>query len=176
MEGQNWISEKRKEMKEQATRKKMGGRYSVPQETPKRPRVEVTEQLKRKKAQLKQLNSRGAQMVRKALGKKKETPRDVVTPGIGFFRPASQEEEEDEDDQGRDNAVEDTGDQESPEPKIKKVTLKERRAKAVTKRDRITDVQKKTFKEAFNTDKTRLDKRQLKYDRPQDFLILVKDS
>ena len=32
------------------------------------------------------------------------------------------------------------------------------------------------FKEAFNTDKTRLEKRHAKYDKPANFLILVEDN
>ena len=40
----------------------------------------------------------------------------------------------------------------------------------------ISKVDKKTFKEAFNTDKTRLDKRQVKYSKPKDFLLIVKDN
>ena len=32
------------------------------------------------------------------------------------------------------------------------------------------------FKEAFNTDKSRLEKRQIRYDRPANFLILVEDN
>ena len=35
---------------------------------------------------------------------------------------------------------------------------------------------KKTFKEAFNTDKTRLEKGQQKLNLPQDFLILIIDN
>ena len=46
----------------------------------------------------------------------------------------------------------------------------------MTKKLKITNVYKKTFKDAFNADKTRLDKRQIKFDREQDFVILVKDN
>ena len=60
--------------------------------------------------------------------------------------------------------------------KEKKKTLKERREMDVVKVKKIGEVQKKTFKEAFNTDKTRLEKRQQKLNLPQDFLILVKDN
>ena len=35
---------------------------------------------------------------------------------------------------------------------------------------------KKMFKEAFDTDKTRLEKRHAKYDKPVNFLILVADN
>ena len=35
---------------------------------------------------------------------------------------------------------------------------------------------KKMFKEAFDTDKTRLEKRHAKYDKPVNFLILVEDN
>ena len=32
------------------------------------------------------------------------------------------------------------------------------------------------FKESFNTDKSRLEKRQSKYKRPQNFLLIVEDN
>ena len=82
----------------------MGGKFAVPQKTrqevTKGPREEVLKQLKLKKTQLKQLNqpnTRGGKMVRRALGKERETcdGKDVVTPDIGFFCPVSQEEDED---------------------------------------------------------------------------------
>ena len=62
-------------------------------------------------------------------------------------------------------------------PKSRK-TLKESRAEKpkVKSEDTISKVDKKTFKEAFNTDKTRLDKRQLKLGKPQNFLLLVEDN
>ena len=58
----------------QSKKKKIGGKFLVPQNTPqevkKGPREEVLEQLKLKKTQLKQLNqpnTRGGKMVRRAL-------------------------------------------------------------------------------------------------------------
>ena len=168
MEGQDWINRKKDMF--QTEKKKMGGKFSVPtQGVTKGSREEVVKHLKLKKTQHNQLNSRGAKMVRTALGKEKLDGNDVVTPGIGFFRPVTHEEEEAEE---SDIDVTDN----NTEPKVKKVTLKERRAKLVTKKLKITNVHKKTFKEAFNADKTRLDKRQIKFDREQDFLILVKDN
>ena len=41
---------------------------------------------------------------------------------------------------------------------------------------KLTESEKKMFKEAFNTDKTRLEKRHAKYDKPANFLILVEDN
>ena len=41
---------------------------------------------------------------------------------------------------------------------------------------KISESEKKMFKEAFNTDKGRLEKRQIRYDRPANFLILVEDN
>ena len=46
----------------------------------------------------------------------------------------------------------------------------------VTKKLKITNVLKKTFRVAFNADQTRLDKRQIKFDREPNFLILMKDN
>ena len=46
----------------------------------------------------------------------------------------------------------------------------------VVKVKQIGEVQKKTLKEGFNTDKTRLEKRQQKLNLPQYFLILLKDN
>ena len=130
--------------------------------------------LKLKKTKLNQLNSRGGKMVISEVGKTKEKlhGKDVVTSGIGFFRPATHEEEEDEDQENQIDVTEN-----NTAPKATKVTLKERRAKLVTKKTKNYQCsQKKTFKEAFNADKTRLNKRQIQFDRDQDFLILVKDN
>ena len=41
---------------------------------------------------------------------------------------------------------------------------------------KITDSEKKMFKEFFNTDKARLQKRQAKYNKPANFLLLVEDN
>ena len=41
---------------------------------------------------------------------------------------------------------------------------------------KLTESEKKMFKEAFNTDKTRLEERHAKYDKPANFLILVEDN
>ena len=126
----------------------MAGKFLVPQNTPqevkKGPREEVLEQLKLKKTQLKQLNqpnTRGGKMVRRALGKERETcdGKDVVTPDIGFFCPVSQEEDED-----YANEMDVTDD--NTEPKIKIMGLKEMRAKSVTKKIKITNIHKKSFK------------------------------
>ena len=46
----------------------------------------------------------------------------------------------------------------------------------VTKKLKISNVLKKTLKVAFNADKTRLYKRQIKFDREPNFLILVNDN
>ena len=93
MEGQDWINQKKDMF--QTEKKKMGGKFSVPtQGVTKGSREEVVKHLKLKKTQHTQLNSRGAKMVRTALGKEKLDGNDVVTPGIGFFRPVTHEEEE----------------------------------------------------------------------------------
>ena len=98
----------------QTEKKKMGGKFSVPtQGVTKGPREEVVKHLKLKKTQHNQLNSRGAKMVRTALGKEKLDGNDVVTPGIGFFRPVTHEEEEAEE---SDIDVTDN----NTEPKVKK--------------------------------------------------------
>ena len=39
-----------------------------------------------------------------------------------------------------------------------------------------SESEKKMFKEAFNTDKTRLERRHAKYDKPANFLLLVEDN
>jgi hypothetical protein len=41
---------------------------------------------------------------------------------------------------------------------------------------KVSESNKKTFKEAFNTDKSRMEKRQTKYSRPQNFLIIMEDN
>ena len=41
---------------------------------------------------------------------------------------------------------------------------------------KLTESEKKMFKEAFNTDKARLEKRHAKYDKPANFLLLVEDN
>ena len=66
----------------------------------------------------------------------------------------------------------------SDEPKKKKKTPKEYRLEAPKKKNDsvITLSDKKQFKEGFNTDKARFLKRQLKYKRSQNFLILVEDN
>ena len=46
----------------------------------------------------------------------------------------------------------------------------------VKSEDTISNVNKKTFKEAFNADKARLDKRQAKYSKPQNFLLILEDN
>ena len=60
----------------------------------------------------------------------------------------------------------------------KRKTPKERRTSIYkTKKDaKITDSDKKTFKEAFLTDKSKLDKRQPKYNREQNFIVIMKDN
>ena len=42
--------------------------------------------------------------------------------------------------------------------------------------DKVSESNKKTFKEAFNTDKSRLEKRQSKYSKPQNFLLILQDN
>ena len=115
---------------------------NTPQEVKKGPREEVLEQLKLKKTQLKQLNqpnTRGGKMVRRALGKERETcdGKDVVTPDIGFFCPVSQEEDED-----YANEMDVTDDNTGQ----KIMGLKEMRAKSVTKKIKVTNIHKKSFK------------------------------
>lgn len=61
----------------------------------------------------------------------------------------------------------------------KKKTLKEMRTASVKRKQstgKITESEKKLFKEAFNTDKTRLDKRHAKYNKKPNFLLLVEDN
>ena len=61
----------------------------------------------------------------------------------------------------------------------KKKSLKEMRTGPVKRKEssvKLTESEKKMFKEAFNTDKTRLEKRHAKYDKPANFLILVEDN
>jgi len=57
-------------------------------------------------------------------------------------------------------------------------TLKESLAEKPTVKSEDTNskVDKNTFKEAFNTDKTRLDKREVKLGKSQNFLLLVEDN
>ena len=42
--------------------------------------------------------------------------------------------------------------------------------------DTISNTNKKMFKEAWNTDKARFDKRQVKYNKPQNFLLILEDN
>ena len=61
----------------------------------------------------------------------------------------------------------------------KKKSLKEMRTGQVKRKKssvKLTESEKKMFKEAFNTDKARLEKRDAKYDKPANFLILVEDN
>ena len=60
----------------------------------------------------------------------------------------------------------------------KRKTPKEKRTEdvKVMTDDKISESNKKTFKEAFNTDKSRLENRQVKYNRPQNFLIIMEDN
>lgn len=60
----------------------------------------------------------------------------------------------------------------------KKKTPKESRMEKpkVKAQTKVSEVHKKTFKEAFNTDKSCLEKRQIKYSTPQNFLIIVEDN
>ena len=64
--------------------------------------------------------------------------------------------------------------------RVKRKTPKESRMeepKSLLKKENlITKVNRKTFKENFNTDKSRLDKRQPKLGNEQDFLIIVRDN
>ena len=62
---------------------------------------------------------------------------------------------------------------------LEKKSLKEMRTEQVKRKGssvKITESEKKMFKEAFNTDKARLEKRHAKYDRPANFLLLVEDN
>ena len=43
-------------------------------------------------------------------------------------------------------------------------------------KEKISMSNKKMFKEAWNTDKSRLEKRQVKYNRPQNFLLILEDN
>ena len=60
----------------------------------------------------------------------------------------------------------------------KKKTAKEYRLASpkVKENLKITPSDKKMFKESFNTDKSRLEKRQTKYNRPPNFLLIVEDN
>ena len=61
----------------------------------------------------------------------------------------------------------------------KRRSLKEMRTVPVKRKEssvKITDSEKKMFKESFNTDKARLQKRQAKYNKPANFLLLVEDN
>ena len=43
-------------------------------------------------------------------------------------------------------------------------------------KEKISMSNKKMFKEAWNKDKSRLEKRQVKYNRPQNFLLTLEDN
>jgi hypothetical protein len=105
--------------------------------------------------------------------KKEEAMRKGPENEIGFWGRKEQEGDNDDSD-GEDDAREVTEETEIS----KKKTPKERRSAdvAVKNENKISITQKRNFKENFNTDKTRLDKRQTKLDRAQDFLLLVKDN
>ena len=63
--------------------------------------------------------------------------------------------------------------------KTKRKTPKQNRTAPMKRKldtAKFTESEKKMFKEAFNTDKSRLEKRQTRYDRPANFLILVEDN
>ena len=66
---------------------------------------------------------------------------------------------------------------ETPKEKGKRKKPKESRTEMkVMTEDKVSESNKKTFKEAFNTDKSRLEKRQSKYSKPQNFLLLLEDN
>ena len=64
-----------------------------------------------------------------------------------------------------------------PLTKKKKTAKEYRQASPKVKENlKITPSDKKMFKESFNTDKSRLEKKQSKYKRPQNFLLIVEDN
>ena len=99
-------------------------------------------------------------------------------PVIGFWGRLDQENDSVSGEEGDDFTVKNiVTDVTEVTATSKKKTPKERRSSEVTvNKGKISVHQKRNFKENFNTDKTRLEKRQLKLDRPQDFLLLVKDN
>ena len=97
---------------------------------------------------------------------------------IGFWGRLDQENDSVSEEEGDDFTVKNiVTDVTEVTATSKKKTPKERRSSEVTvNKGKISVHQKRNFKENFKTDKTRLEKRQLKLDRPQDFLLLVKDN
>ena len=80
---------------------------------------------------------------------------------------------------GEEDALEDNSDgQEENRVKRKKKTPLQYRTEAPKRmaEDIISSTNKKMFKEAWNTDKARFDKRQVKYNRPQNFLLILEDN
>ena len=80
---------------------------------------------------------------------------------------------------GEEDALEDNSDgQEENRVKMKKKTPLQYRTEAPKRmaEDIISSTNKKMFKEAWNTDKARFDKRQVKYNRPQNFLLILEDN
>ena len=76
-------------------------------------------------------------------------------------------------------AEEESGVPQTMTQKTKKKTPKEYRTEAPKRKAdgaALTNSEKKMFKEAFNTDKARLAKRQVKFNRAANFLILVEDN
>ena len=77
----------------------------------------------------------------------------------------------------RTNEEESTFTDAMPLPKKKKTAKEYRLASPKLKENlKITPSDKKMFKESFNTDKSRLEKRQTKYNRPPNFLLIVEDN
>jgi len=108
----------------------------------------------------------------------KGAPTKDIVSDIGFYWPVERESSEEDGEGGGEASamnIDDTVTVE--ETSVKKKTPKERRSASTSvKKDELKNMDKRNFKENFNTDKTRLEKRHLKFDRPQDFLLLVKDS
>ena len=48
--------------------------------------------------------------------------------------------------------------------------------KELVKENRISKSNRKNFKESFNTDKNRLEKRQSKFNKPSNFIVIMEDN
>ena len=75
-------------------------------------------------------------------------------------------------------AEDETGAPQTLTEKRKKKTPKEYRQDGpkIKENPEITAIEKKKFKEMFLTDKSRLDKRQTSFNRPQNFLLIIEDN
>ena len=120
---------------------------------------------------------------------------DVVKEAGGLLVLASSPNQSDEDDEGSSYSVTKSPEKQQthqvsripddPEETAKEVGSKKKKKTHLQYRtmqpkrmaeETISSSNKKMFKEAWNTDKSRMEKRQVKYNKPQNFLLILEDN